>query len=133
MLVYETIDYIIEKIYEHNKTKPICSKLSFKRLLLNPFVPNAPFLYPLKTSENCKVIWCFHEVEKECIGNRWVKLAAECKFALSSKIDGCTMDGPFSGTFKDMYMINTSQFGVAYLYLLKTSENLQGFWCFQVV
>ena len=24
-------------------------------LLFNPFVPNAPFLYPLKTSENLKV------------------------------------------------------------------------------
>ena len=24
-------------------------------VLLNPFVPNTPFLYPLKTSENCKV------------------------------------------------------------------------------
>ena len=32
----------------------------------NPFVPNAPFLYLLKTSENRK------EVEKGCIGNKWV-------------------------------------------------------------
>ena len=24
-----------------------------------PFVPNAPFLYPLKISENRKVFWCF--------------------------------------------------------------------------
>ena len=30
---------------------------------INPFVPNAPFLYPLKTSENRKV-------EKGCIGNK---------------------------------------------------------------
>ena len=29
----------------------------------NPFVPKAPFLYPLKP---------FHEVEKRCIGNEWV-------------------------------------------------------------
>ena len=29
---------------------------------LNPFVPNAPFLYPLKT--------CFQGVEKGCIGNK---------------------------------------------------------------
>ena len=34
--------------------------------LFNPFVPNAPFLYPLKTSENLTV-------EKGCIGNKWVK------------------------------------------------------------
>ena len=25
---------------------------------VNPFVPNAPFLYPLKTPENRKVFWC---------------------------------------------------------------------------
>ena len=30
--------------------------------LVNPFVRNAPFLYPLKTSENCKVFWCFQGV-----------------------------------------------------------------------
>ena len=33
--------------------------------IVNPFVHNASFLYPLKTSENRKV-------EKECIGNEWV-------------------------------------------------------------
>ena len=26
---------------------------------LNPFAPNGPFLYPLKTSENLRVFWCF--------------------------------------------------------------------------
>ena len=25
----------------------------------NPFVPNAPFLYPLKTSENLTIFLCF--------------------------------------------------------------------------
>ena len=39
--------------------------------LFNPFVPNAPILYPLKTSENRKV---FQGVEKGCIGNKWVKI-----------------------------------------------------------
>ena len=39
---------------------------------INPFVPNAPFLYPLKTSENHKVFWCFQGVKKGCIGNEWV-------------------------------------------------------------
>ena len=34
---------------------------------------NAPFLYPLKTSENHKVFWYFQWVEKESIGNEWVK------------------------------------------------------------
>ena len=41
-------------------------------LYVNPFVPNAPFLYPLKTSENQKVLRCFQGVEKGCIGNEWV-------------------------------------------------------------
>ena len=40
----------------------------------NLFFPNAPFLYPLKTSKNRKVFWCFHGVEKGCIGNEWVKI-----------------------------------------------------------
>ena len=40
----------------------------------NPFVPNAPFLYPLKTSEKFTVFWCFQGVEKGCIGNDWVNI-----------------------------------------------------------
>ena len=36
---------------------------------INPIFPNAPFIYPLKTSENLTVLWCFQGVEKECIGN----------------------------------------------------------------
>ena len=39
----------------------------------NPFVPNAPFLYPVNTSEKPKVFRCFQGVEKVCIGNKWVK------------------------------------------------------------
>ena len=42
-------------------------------LYINPFLPKEPFLYPLKTSENRKVFWCFQEVEKGGIGNEWVK------------------------------------------------------------
>ena len=40
---------------------------------VNPLVPNAPFLYPLKTSENLSVFWCFQGVKKGCIGKEWVK------------------------------------------------------------
>ena len=40
----------------------------------NPFVPNAPFLYPLKTLENLTFFLCFRGVEKECIGNKWVNV-----------------------------------------------------------
>ena len=39
----------------------------------NPFVPNLPFLYPLKTSEYLTVFWCFQGVEKRCTGNKSVK------------------------------------------------------------
>ena len=42
-------------------------------MAFNPFVPNAPFPYPLKTSENLTVFWFFQEVEKGFIGNEWVK------------------------------------------------------------
>ena len=41
--------------------------------MINPFVPNAPFLYPLKTSENRKLFSYFQGVEKGCTGNEWVK------------------------------------------------------------
>ena len=45
----------------------------------NPFVPNAPLLYSLKTSENLTVFRCFRRVEKECIGNEWVKIKHSSK------------------------------------------------------
>ena len=42
--------------------------------LLDPFAPSAPFLCHLKTSENCKVFWCFQGLEKGRIGNELFKL-----------------------------------------------------------
>ena len=39
---------------------------------INPFVPNAPFLYPLKISENRKVFLCFHG-DRERV--HWVRMA----------------------------------------------------------
>ena len=42
-------------------------------LHINPFAPNALFLYSLKASEKRTVIWCFQEVEKGCIEGEWVK------------------------------------------------------------
>ena len=56
---------------------------------LNPFVPNAPFFYPLKTSENRKVFWCFQGGEKGCLGNKWVKRPC---FVNSFVINGITND-----------------------------------------
>ena len=46
------------------KPRRYCVLILYKRTIINPFVPNAPFLYPLKTSENLKVFWRFQEVEK---------------------------------------------------------------------
>ena len=40
---------------------------------INSFVSNAPFLYPLETSENFSVFRCFQGVERGYIGNKWVK------------------------------------------------------------
>ena len=39
----------------------------------------AAFLYPLKTLENVTVFWCFHGIEKRCIGNEWANKVANCK------------------------------------------------------
>ena len=37
---------------------------------INSFLPNAVFLYPLKTYENLKVFWCFRGVETRCNGEK---------------------------------------------------------------
>ena len=47
----------------------------FLEVSVNPFAPNAPFLYLLKTSENLTVFSCFQRVEKRRIGNKWVNLS----------------------------------------------------------
>ena len=44
------------------------------KLFLNPFVPSAPFLCPLKTLETLTILWCFQGVEKGCIGNECVAI-----------------------------------------------------------
>ena len=41
-------------------------KEKVRSVLINPFVPSAPFLYPPK---------CFQGLEKGCIENEWVKTA----------------------------------------------------------
>ena len=53
----------------NSKALLVLERRKFIFLFINPFVPNAPFLYPRKTSENLKV---FQRVEKGCIGNEWV-------------------------------------------------------------
>ena len=44
--------------------------------LPNPFVSNVAFLYPLKTSENPKLFWCFQGVEKR--GHLWTNRLKLC-------------------------------------------------------
>ena len=73
--------------------------LLLRLVTFNPFVPNAYFLYSLKTSENLTVFWGFQGVEKGCIGNELVN-----KFLAVKSIN------PFHKT--DLF-----------LYFLKTSEN----------
>ena len=51
----------------------------------NPFVPNAPLLFPLKTSENLAV-FCFQWVEKGCIHNEWVN----CTMSVVHSTQGST-------------------------------------------
>ena len=59
----------------HFRYYPFSSRQSLEpgsALQINPFVLNAPFLYPLKASESAMVFWCFQEVEKGCIETKWV-------------------------------------------------------------
>ena len=71
ILIQETVNYIIEQIYVHQKLTPIYLKLIFRRLL--------------------------------------IKLATECTFKFNNRflkqVDGCTMGGPLSVTFSDIYMV----------------------------
>ena len=41
---------------------------------INPFVPNASFIYSLKTSQTRKVFWYFHWLKKGCIGSECVDI-----------------------------------------------------------
>ena len=65
ILVYPVV------IWKHTIWKKLLGIMSFS-MILKPFVSNVPFLYPLKTSRNLTVFWCFQGVQKACIGNKWV-------------------------------------------------------------
>ena len=57
------------------KLRKLCKKCNVSMgptTAINPFIPNAHFLYPLKTSEHRKVFWYFQRVEKGCNGNERV-------------------------------------------------------------
>ena len=71
-----------------------CSAIFYQ--CINPFAPNVPFLYPLKTSENCEVFWCFQGVEKACGGNEWVKQSL--KDVRTSTLNKCKYLNPTNNT-----------------------------------
>ena len=45
---------------EKQHVRILCYLVYFHGFDFNPFAPIAPFLYPLKISENFTVFWCFH-------------------------------------------------------------------------
>ena len=66
MILSNTFD-INGKIFKNNITVSIFENKNitkFKNTIINSFLPNPPSLYPLKTSENLTVFWCFQEAEK---------------------------------------------------------------------
>ena len=74
-LTENTTKFLVSWSHSHYKVQKL--KLSTSNFVttcldINRFVPNVPFLYSLKTSENYKVFWCFQGVEKGWIGNEWV-------------------------------------------------------------
>ena len=50
-VVFSTVSNTYDEAFVQ---KQLVAKRTFRKKLLNPFVPNAPFLYPLKTSENLR-------------------------------------------------------------------------------
>ena len=62
----------MQEIDDFVRIKESAEFVKVKEFTFNSFVPNASFLYPLKTSENLTVFRCFHVLEKGCIGNEWV-------------------------------------------------------------
>ena len=87
-----TTDILIEQVHK------------FRNSYFNPLVSVAPFLYPLKTSENFTIVSCFQGVE-----NKAKRLPLFYK--------------------KHIVLPITAR--CCFLYPLKTSENPKVFWCFQ--
>ena len=75
--LFEKRDYLAQLFScEFCETSSLTNTSSgFLEQEINPFVPNAPFLYNLKASENLTDFLCFQGVEKGCIGNEWVNWA----------------------------------------------------------
>ena len=74
----QPFQWIVDKNTFLYLCQSMCFISTFRRL--NPFVPNAPFLYSPKTSENRKVFLCFQGVEKGCTENKRIKLKPSTTF-----------------------------------------------------
>ena len=58
----------------------------YKFNVFNPFVSNEPFLYPLKTTKNFTIFWCFQGVMEECFGNGlsfWINWGVNSLFLMT--------------------------------------------------
>ena len=99
-------------------------KFSFKELLetdksvpirINPWAPNAPFLYPLKGLTGNEWVCCLQGVKKGCTGNEWVKilqvLATEM-FKVYRNISPPIVRQLFQSRNNDYNLRKFSQFGL---------------------
>ena len=62
--------------------------LLIRSYLLNPLVPNVPFLYPLKTSEKPYGFFMFSRGKEGCIGNEWIKKSLKEGFTFCAVTSG---------------------------------------------
>ena len=69
---FSIINSICRKYFSYLLSAPVIYLNVPYILSFNSFVPNALFLYTLKTSENLTVFECFQGIKKGCIRNEWV-------------------------------------------------------------
>ena len=102
-----------------------CQKTDGKMALccFNAFVPKTPFLYPLETSENRKIFWCFQGVEKESIGSEWVKWLFKQLFRTASK-SGICFNGNLTITFYGLRIFTKKHFIVPQIHNSATTLNV---------
>ena len=101
-------------------------------VIINPFVPSAPFLYPQKT-ESLTVFWCFQGVEEGCIGKEWVN---ESDRLIGLNHYGCKKYGPKEVYFKVKFSLNKTVcifIYVAYTKLLKVLKNNRKIFLFYLI
>ena len=113
-----------ENFWERLHFKSLMILLMFKLIVQNSlsyfcdnrFVPNAPFHYPLKTSENRNVFWCFQGEEKGCIRNNGSKFTNIASFSREISV---SLKWQFFNTFFWMAECFTSNCCKILLFLLE--------------